>query len=351
MMFRTLWRRALHQRGTPGAVAVTPDHVVLHERRTRLVSVDPADGVTRWDVPLGTWPRAVVVDGTRCWAIPQDHDQLRCLDLVTGTTRWTVGLTPYTGHLVVVGDTVLVGGWRGYTTLRAFDRWDGTLRWESVAPMDSALPAAVGPHGVLVGQPGGTAVRLLDVRDGVETHRWTLPERLAAGDGQRPAFVAAGADRFLVRCGRHAVWQIRPRAGTAAEFFRHDGELAVDGISLTGGLVWAREAGSGYVAVDAATGRRLWRLDAGPAVVGDVVRSGSGLVVATARPGVLRLVDDDGTVREQVTVDQHIQGVRGLGPDALLVVGKGTLAAVGVNGSDPDRHSRQRPHQFRRRDV
>ncbi|MEU7755964.1 hypothetical protein AB0B57_34810 [Micromonospora sp. NPDC049101] len=40
MIFEVLWRRALHQRVDPTAMASTPDGVLVHERSTRLLWVD-----------------------------------------------------------------------------------------------------------------------------------------------------------------------------------------------------------------------------------------------------------------------------------------------------------------------
>ena len=308
-------------------MASTPDAVLVHERSTRLACLDPADGVARWDVPIGTWPRAVVADGSQCWVISQDRDELRCLDVLSGEVRWSAEVPRLTGHIVVTGDRVLVGGWRGYTGLRAFDRWTGALLWSDRQRTATVLPAAVGER-VLVGEPGGTSVRLLDAHDGNEVHRWSLPEPLVGPDGQWPAFVAAGADRFLARCGARTLWQIRPASGTAGELFRHDRDLADAGVSTVGSVVWARERRAGAVALDLTTGAALWRVTAGPDSVGQVVPAAAGHVLATRRPGMLLLVDDTGRPRERQLVEQQISGVRVLTPGVLLVVAKGALLAV-----------------------
>ncbi|MFG1842652.1 PQQ-binding-like beta-propeller repeat protein [Micromonospora sp. NPDC049175] len=327
MIFDVLWRRPLLQRPAPTATASTPDGVFVHERSTRLVCLDPADGVARWDVPVGTWPRAVVADGRQCWVISQDRNELRCLDVRSGEVHWSVDLPRFTAHIVVAGDRVLVGGWRGYTALRAFDRWTGALLWAERHRAATVLPAAVGER-VLVGEPGGSSVRLLDVRDGTEVCRWSLPEPLVGGDGQWQAFVAAGPDRFLLRCGARTLWQVNPGAGTAGEFFRHDRDLAATGISTVGAVVWARERHRGAVALDLTTREFRGRVSVGPDVVGQVVPAAAGHVLATGRPGMLLLVDDAGRPRERRLVDQQIGGLRPLMPGVLLVAGKGTLLAV-----------------------
>ncbi|MEU0484590.1 PQQ-binding-like beta-propeller repeat protein [Streptosporangium sp. NPDC006013] len=140
MIGKTLWERQLHQRGSASALAVTEDRVVLHERHTRLVCLDRHDCSVRWDVPIGTWPRAVVVAGDRCLVLPQDIDQLFCLDLTTGSVVWRAGLPQYSGHVVATAETVVVGGWRGYTPMSAFDLKDGRSLWRTRRRMATVLP-------------------------------------------------------------------------------------------------------------------------------------------------------------------------------------------------------------------
>ncbi|MEU3911162.1 PQQ-binding-like beta-propeller repeat protein [Streptomyces sp. NPDC029721] len=93
------WERPLHQRGDPRTVAVDGDCVVVHERLSRLVCLDPEDGSVRWDRPFGRWPRAVVAAGGRCYGIAQDVDALSCRDLRSGEELWSAPLPGYTGHV------------------------------------------------------------------------------------------------------------------------------------------------------------------------------------------------------------------------------------------------------------
>ncbi|EFL08387.1 MULTISPECIES: PQQ-binding-like beta-propeller repeat protein [Actinomycetes] len=111
------WERPLHQRGVASVLAVTRDHLIVHERSTRLVSLDPANGSVRWDAPVGTWPRAIVVAGDRCLVIPRNTPRLSCLDLATGRRLWSADVPAFTGHLAVSANVALVGGWRGIRDL------------------------------------------------------------------------------------------------------------------------------------------------------------------------------------------------------------------------------------------
>uniref|UniRef100_UPI0031DC90B5 outer membrane protein assembly factor BamB family protein n=1 Tax=Saccharothrix mutabilis TaxID=33921 RepID=UPI0031DC90B5 len=314
-MFELRWERPLHQSGQVSGVAVGDGCVVVHERRTRLVCLDAVDGSVRWDVPVGTWPRAVVVDGPRCLVLPQSPWQLVCLDVATGRREWTVELDGYVGHLVVAGRTVLVGGWRGYTPLRTFDV--GTGRLLATADVRSVWPAPVG-DGFLVG--GGSEVRLVD-RDLREVAVWSLPEPLASPD-HAAVFTPVGSDRFLVRCGARSVVEVGP-AGVR-EVVRAGHDLTEDAPVVAGGLVWLRERAGGYTTVG--DGRLGWRFDVGQPLVSGVRAVADGFVVA-ALAGTLFRLDRDGRVRGRVQVARRITALE---PSGLLVT-KGALLAVSAS--------------------
>ncbi|MEU1966366.1 PQQ-binding-like beta-propeller repeat protein [Micromonospora sediminicola] len=322
---RVRWRRPTHLRG-PQRVAVAAGQVVAHERGTRLVGLDAATGAPRWDVPLGTWPRSVVATDRRCWALPQDRPELACLDLGAGSALWRAAVPPFSGHLVVAGDTMLVGGWRGYTALRAFDGRTGDLRWARPGPVPVARPVVAGGR-VLLARPGTPELSVLDLDDGGEVFRRDLPEPFADPD-DRPAFATLDADHVLVRCGPRSLWRVHVGSGDAVEFFRGDVDLSPDAPVVSGDLACVRDRGAGLTAVDAGTGRPRWRLDAdGDPPVGGVVRTENGHLVAR-RSGILVRVDDDGEIHGRATAGRRLDGVRALTPGGVLLTGPGELSAV-----------------------
>jgi outer membrane protein assembly factor BamB len=186
-VFEICWERPLHQAGRAAGVAVSDGVLVAHERCTRLVRLDPTDGSVCWDVSAGTWPRDIVLAGQRCLVIPQDTDRLLCLDLGTGERLWHADLRPFTGGLVVDGDVVLVGGWRGYTPARVVDLATGrTLRETEQRPHPQPQVGVIAvENGSVVGGDSGTLVRL-DAGGQVTgtarvTQRITALRRLAPG--------------------------------------------------------------------------------------------------------------------------------------------------------------------------
>ncbi|MGW4400395.1 outer membrane protein assembly factor BamB family protein [Amycolatopsis nivea] len=323
------WEHPLHQRGVASGLAVANGHVIVHERSTRLVSLDPADGAVRWDVPVGTWPRAMVVVGDRCLVIPQDNPRLSCLDLGTGRPVWSADLPAYSGHLVVSGNVVLVGGWRGYTPLRAFDLATGELRWETERPIHTVRPVPAGV-GFLIGEPGDARVRLIDRHDGRVRAAWRLPRPLADNDAGS-SIAEVGSGRFLLRCGRRALAEIVLSADTAREFVQAESDLVAAAPELAGGLLWLSEP-SGYTVVDPAVGRLRWRVDVGQRLVGEVVPTADGFLVADTS-GVLFHLTSDGRIAKRTSVARRIWALRSAAPDRLFAVAKGSLIAITVRDS------------------
>ncbi|WUG23459.1 PQQ-binding-like beta-propeller repeat protein [Streptomyces sp. NBC_00464] len=329
MIRETRWERVLHQRGSSSLFLATEECVVVHERRTRLVCLDREDGSVRWDVPMGTWPRDLVVADGRCLVLPQSPDQLVCLDLRTGAELWHIDLPRFSGHVVAVGDTVLVGGWRGYTPLAAFDLWDGRPLWQTPASVRAALPLTWG-GGVLLGH--GSDAWLMDPRDGGEMARWQLPEPLI-GDELRPVFTPVSPDRCLARCGPRSLIALDLSSGAVDELVRHDVDLVGQAAEFVGGSVWLRELRAGYSAVDPDAGSALWRVDVGQPLASGVVRAGGGFVVASE--GALFRLRPDGQVVERAPHAQRISALRDLGAGEVIATTRGTLKALALDSRRP----------------
>ncbi|MGW7531147.1 outer membrane protein assembly factor BamB family protein [Amycolatopsis sp. NPDC054798] len=324
------WERPLHQRGVASGLAVTNGHVIVHERGTRLVSLDPEDGSVRWDVPVGTWPRGVVIAGDRCLVIPQDDPRLSCLDLATGRQIWSADVPAVPGHLVVSANVVLVGGWRGYTPLRAFDLATGQLRWETERRIHTVLPVPAG-DGFLIGEPGDTRVRLIDRHDGWELSAWQLPQPLADNDAGA-SVSEVGPGRFLLRCGPRALAEIVLSADTVREFVRAETDLAAVAPEFAGGLLWLPEVRGGYTVVDPAVGRLRWRVDVGQRLVGQVAPAADGFLVASASGSLFHL-NSDGRITKRTSVARRIWALRGAATDQVFAVTKGALLAITIGSS------------------
>ncbi|MFI7121440.1 PQQ-binding-like beta-propeller repeat protein [Amycolatopsis sp. NPDC049868] len=324
-MFDVRWERPLHQAGSPSAMAVTARHLVVHERNTRLVGLESADGSVRWDVPIGTWPRAVVVEEPYCLVIPQNDSRLRCLDVETGEDVWQVELGAFAGHVSVNEDVVLVGGWRGYTPLSAVDLHTGGLRWRAKNRGATALPAATA-DGFLLGEPDGDRVCLIDRGDGRELATWSSPGPLVGPD-TGAAFVPDGAGGFLVRCGDRSVVRIRLSEKRAETLVRTGHELLPRAVERCGGLLWLAERRGGYTVVGVSDGTARWRIDHDRRFVSSVAPVDGGFAIADEGGSLFR-IDSAGGVSARVRITQRIGALCEQMPSRLVLLAKGSLLVV-----------------------
>lgn len=333
MAEEVLWERDLHQRGSGSALAVGDDCVVVHERWTRLVCLDRRDGSVRWDVPFGLWPRSVVVAGDRCFGIAQNIDALTCWDLRTGAVLWNVALPRFTGFITATDDTVLFGGWRGYTDLTALASDTGQRRWSASGGPATVHPLAIG-DGVLIGAPNGGEVWLLNVHDGREVGRWSLPEPLRSADYAR-TFARSGSDWFLIHCGRRTIVELRPNTGEVRTLLRHDSDLTPTRARLVGGLLWLTDA-KGCAAYDPTDGSLRWRVDIGQRIAPGIVPTGTGFLLGGDQGTLLRL-DRAGHIIRRTSVSRRIAALHAAGPaedpDVVLVITRGTLIAIRIRAS------------------
>ncbi|GAA3462113.1 PQQ-binding-like beta-propeller repeat protein [Saccharothrix longispora] len=338
-----LWRRPLHQR--VDRLAVADDAVVVHERNTRLVRVAPDSGAATWDVPVGPWPRGLVVAEDRCLVLPATPPHLLCLDLATGHVVWRADVPDHTGNLVVADGAVLVGGWRGYTPVLAFDLATGRPLWRDDRP--ATRPLAV-DDAVVLGDPGGDLVRSVGARDGATRVRWTMPAPLPTGDGA--VFARVGAD-VVARCAGDLLARLAPDGGL--DFARlpatplpatpvsttspSGGLLPATPVSTTspsggllpvapvvlGDLLWLPEWPTGCTALDARTGEVAWRIDPGAPVTSVLPHRGVHLVAS----GVVRSVGADGRVLGRTWTGEHVTALHRLGDD-VLAVGRSALSRL-----------------------
>ncbi|MEU6787233.1 PQQ-binding-like beta-propeller repeat protein [Nonomuraea angiospora] len=328
MISTTLWKRHLHQRGSASALAVGEDCIVVHERHTRLVCLNRHDGSVRWDIPMGTWPRNVVIVGDRCLCIAQNNDQLSCVNITTGSLVWCVGLPSFSGHVVATADTVIVGGWRGYTRMAGFNSDDGQPLWQTPRPTDTVLPLPWS-SGVLLGS--GAEAWLIDPRSGEELGRWHLPEPLADTDN-RPAFTVIDQDRCLAPCGPRSLVCMQLASVHADRLFQHDADLAASAPEFIGGVVLQEERGAGYVAVDPEDGSALWKVDVRQPLAEGVGRDDKGFVMVS-RSGVLFRLSSDGILLERSSSAARVTALRDLGSGEMVMITKGTLRVICIEHS------------------
>ncbi|WP_392957440.1 PQQ-binding-like beta-propeller repeat protein [Streptomyces sp. LN245] len=319
MIATVLWERELHQRGGVSVFVVGPDCVVLHERHTRLVCLERVDGAVRWDVPLGTWPRGIVLAGDRVLVLPQAPNLLSCIDLRTGASLWSAPTPRWTGNLAVHSDTVVIGGWRGYTPMSGLDLADGGVRWTTPSPVTSVRTLAWA-GGVLTGS-GHEAV-LLDPADGSDLARWRLPDPLAGPDAK--AFVPVDAERVVAVCEASSLVTFGIGADEPTRLGSYDPFGAVGYIP---GSVWMLRSGRGFLAVDPVDGTSTWSVEADRRIVVDPLPYADGVLVGDANGGIRRLGPDGRTVEGCSLPGRRLDALAAAGDGGLFFAAKGTFGS------------------------
>ncbi|MFE5678660.1 PQQ-binding-like beta-propeller repeat protein [Streptomyces erythrochromogenes] len=320
MIATVLWERELHQRGGNSAFVVGPDCVVLHERHTRLVCLERADGAVRWDVPLGTWPRGIVLAGDRVLVLPQTpNNLLSCIDLRTGASLWSASTPRWTGNLTVHSDTVVIGGWRGYTPMLGLNLADGRVRWTTPSPVTSVRTLAWA-GGVLTGS--GCEAVLLDPADGSDLARWRLPDPLAESDAT--AFVPVGAEKVVAVCKASSLVTFGIGTAGPTRLGSYDPFWAV---GHAHGSVWMLRSGGGLLAVDPADGTSLWSVEADRRTVADPLPYADGLLVGDANGGIRWLAPDGRALAGFSLPGRRLDALAAADDSGLFFAAKGTFGS------------------------
>ena len=153
-----LWATMVRGTNAAGPTAVTDD-VVLVVVGDELLGLDAGTGVERWSFDRSVRP-GITVDGSTVYVV--GNGTLYALSAADGSLDWAAPIDGETGPVTpaVSEDTVYTGG----NTLQAFDATTGEVRWS--ADYAVTAPATVAGERVVVGS--GTSVRAFDRVDGTE---------------------------------------------------------------------------------------------------------------------------------------------------------------------------------------
>jgi outer membrane protein assembly factor BamB len=323
-----VWRRLLHQRPNPQAFAVDGDVVLVVERSSRLVRVDPLTGDAIWETRVAdTWGPLGIAGDRGCY-VDERLGELRCFDLADGQQLWTAELPRPGGYAVGARHTVVTGGWRHYQPLTGFDLRTGRARW-SFEVDGSSEEACLRPLAVddelLVGSPGGRAVWQLDASTGRVARRWRLPRELMDADA-RAVFAPVGKRAALVRCGPRLVVRIDLDEAAAQTVWWHDADLEPDAVAVIDGLLILRETSGRTVAVDPVAGAVRWVQRLPEPAVADALAFADGYAVAD-RSGLLWILDAAGEPIARGPISRRHHLLAGT-DDRLYLLGKGELICV-----------------------
>ena len=252
-------------RGGPGHTGLAP-------------SGPTGNPVVRWRVDLGAPVRTDLAVVGDLVIAPSDNGVLHALSIVDGSERWSFRPgTSMTGPTVANGAVYVTDG---TGTVRAVDLATGTERWRSTSPINGATSSVAADGAFFVGTGDGQ-IQSLELASGAQRWRATI-----STDGQ-PAGAPAYADGMVYAGTTQGL--VALRAATGDLVWRLDlggdpfGSIVIaDGVAYVG--PGADVAGGHLRAVDAKTGQLRWMVDEGlssPSVTGSTAVSvGAGGIVS-----------------------------------------------------------------------
>ncbi len=215
-----IWRRNLHQQVSARSL-ISPDLIVVPERKSRLVRIDPETGSLVWDVRVvNTWGW-LAVSTTQCFWLNQ-HSLLQSFDLATGELAWERNLSGSAGStfgfLVVHEGLLLTGGWRGYTDLLALEASSGEEIWRLQCRNAPILHPVSTPYGIALPSRAGEELRLF-ASTGKLNRSLAFPAETPQPDNTQ--LVASEADRLFVATMDGTYWTLRTDMGEWEPLFMH----------------------------------------------------------------------------------------------------------------------------------
>ncbi|WP_432994232.1 PQQ-binding-like beta-propeller repeat protein [Dactylosporangium sp. CA-233914] len=331
-----LWSRPLRLRSSPTAVAATSDALVVAERHSRLVRLDPSSGALLWDQRVEDCWGTTVVAEERCLYLSQ-MGVLHCFDLHSGRRMWSTPGLRFHRYASLSGAVILLGGWRGYHPLMRVDLADGMpAPYDSpYAPGDSLawpLPLRLMPEpnsaadAVLLASASRPELRLLDTRTGVDLGAWPLPAPVRFPDSGH-AYRLGDDGRIVFISGRRTVMAFRPAIGVEI-LWQHERDLPpLAPVLSEGRLLLAEDAC--ITVVDLIDGSRTEVTSLSPGASCAPVPIPGGALFARSDGNLVR-IDRAGGIRARVRLPTRIDQLFTAGSYLAHTIGKGHLTTLNV---------------------
>lgn len=239
---------------------------------------------------------AVTIQGNRCYVGASDH-RMRCIDIRRGTVRWTLdGIEGYIETKpLVTRRHVVFGAWDNL--LYSADRKTGTLQWtwRVDKPSTHYSPAAVWPveaqGKVFVADPD-RATSAIDALTGEtvwRTKQSMVRESLGISEDGKRIYGKTMNDSIVcyqtVGTEPIELWATNVGFG-----YEHAPSMPVE----RDGVVYGSTKEGLIFALEAITGRLLWRHKVGNSLISTVVPIGKGRVLFTSSDGVIGLLSTAG---------------------------------------------------------
>ncbi|WP_433262155.1 PQQ-binding-like beta-propeller repeat protein [Micromonospora vinacea] len=335
---KVLWSRLLHLRSSAAALAAASGALVVAERHSRLVRLDPQTGASLWEQNVEDCWGTTVVAGNRCLYLSQ-AGVLHCFDVHSGQRMWSTPKLRLRHYVSVSGSVVFLGGWRGYRPLIRVDLANGELfPGQFPGPTSDSslawpLPVRLDPergctaNAILIAPAKQAALLLLDARTGVTKGEWSLPAPVRFPDSGI-AFSASEDGRVVFLSGRRRVMALHPATGVEI-LWRHDRDLPSLPPILTGRTLWlAEDTGVTIIDLDRSARSEVVRLPPGATSEGVPVSGGA----LFARAGnQLIMMNRAGEIAACVRLPGRIDRLLPDGRSLVHAIGKGHLTTIDIS--------------------
>ncbi|MGW0434509.1 outer membrane protein assembly factor BamB family protein [Micromonospora sp. NPDC003197] len=333
-----LWSRLLHLRSSAAALAAASGVLVVAERHSRLVGLDPQTGAPLWEQNVEDCWGTTVVAGDRCLYLSQ-AGVLHCFDTHSGQRTWSTPELPLRHYISVSGSVAFLGGWRGYRPLTRVDLANGELlpgQFPGPAPGNNVawpLPLRLDPEqgfaadAILIATAEQAALLLVDARTGVTRGEWSLPAPVRFPDSGI-AFNAGEDGHITFLSGRRTVMALHPTSGVEI-LWRHDRDLPSLPPLLTDRKLWLAEE-TGVTIIDLDRGARTEVIHLPPGATSEGVPVCGGALFARAGNQLI-MVNRAGEIAARVRLPARIDRLLPDGRSLVHAIGKGHLTTIGIS--------------------
>ncbi|MER6754952.1 PQQ-binding-like beta-propeller repeat protein [Micromonospora echinofusca] len=331
-----LWSRPLHLKSGSQAMAVASGCLVVAERHSRLVRLDPRSGAQLWEQGVEDCWGTTVIAGERCLYLSQ-AGVLHCFDPDNGQRLWSTPGMSLRHYVSVSGSVVWLGGWRGYHPLMRVALADGRY-----LPSDGAAFAGAGPlawpQPVRWRPEGGSAAdavliagtglpKLLVVAaSGAVLREWSLPAPVVFADGDG-GYGVSNDGRVTFLSGRRTVMTFHPVSGVQV-LWHHERDLRPQTPILHRDALWLVED-AGIAVIDLSHGvvTEVRPLPYGAVCAAALV---SGGVLFAFTDGSLVTIDRAGNVGARMRLPARIARLVPGGNGLVHAIGEGHLVTLEI---------------------
>ncbi|GLL07537.1 outer membrane protein assembly factor BamB family protein [Dactylosporangium matsuzakiense] len=331
-----VWSRPLRLRSSAATVAATSEVLLVAERHSRLVRLDPRSGAILWEQRVeDCWGTTVIAE--ECCLYLSQLGVLHCLDLQNGHRMWSTPGLQFHRYLSVSGTVVLLGGWRGYHPLTRVDLAAGrpdpfNSPYAPGEPLAWPVPIKLkpSPHtavaAVLLASASRPELRLIASRTEVDLGMWQLPAPVQFPDSGN-AYSRSDDGRVVFVSGRRNVMAFGPSAGVEM-LWEHARNLPPLAPVLSNGMLMLAEDAC-ITVVDLINGGLTEITSQPPGVACAPVPVAGGALFARSDGNVV-MIDRTGTVRASARLPTRMEQLVTAGSSLAHTIGKGHLTTLSI---------------------